>query len=88
MIAIPNIPKPKEAVNVEVIFRDSEGYVVGHKLDCPLIDIVRCKDCKYVMMLRSESSAKEFGQIYECRKGVFNCPKPNDFCSRGERRSE
>lgn len=54
----------------------------------PTIDLVRCKDCKYVLMLRSESSAKEFGQIYECRKGIFNCPKSNDFCSRAERKSE
>lgn len=39
MIAIPNIPKPKEAVNVEVIFRSSEGYIVGHIFDMPLIEI-------------------------------------------------
>lgn len=51
-------------------------------------ELIRCKDCKYVMMLRSEFSAKEFGQIYECRNGIFNCPKPNDFCSRAERREK
>lgn len=56
--------------------------------DCPLIDIVTCWECKHVVKLRSESSAEKFGQIYECRKGILNCPKSNDFCSYGERRSE
>ena len=51
MIAIPNMDKPKEAVNVEVIFRDSEGYVVGHKLDCPLIEIddIKFKACLEIL---------------------------------------
>ena len=51
-------------------------------------EIVRCKDCKHVFRYRSEESAKKFGQIYECRRGVLNLPKLNDFCSKAERRND
>jgi hypothetical protein len=48
--------------------------------------IIRCKDCKHLQKLRSEESAKKFGQIYECARNVFDCPKPEDFCSHAERK--
>ncbi len=38
-VYVPNIEKPKEAVDVEVIFRDSDGYIMGHELYCTLIEI-------------------------------------------------
>ena len=50
-------------------------------------EIIRCKDCKYACKWRDEESAKKFGQIYECARGVLNCPKPEDFCSKAERRT-
>ena len=50
--------------------------------------IIRCKDCKHLQKWRSEESANEFGQIYACARNVFNCPKPEDFCSFAERRAE
>ena len=56
----------------------------------PLIEpeIIRCKDCKYARKWRDEESAKKFGQIYECARGVLNCPKPEDFCSHAERKTD
>lgn len=51
-------------------------------------EIVRCMDCKHLQKWRSEESAKKFGQIYECARNVLNCPKPEDFCSRAERRED
>jgi hypothetical protein len=51
-------------------------------------EIIWCKDCEHVRKWRSEESAKKFGQIYECARGVLNCPKPEDFCSKAERREE
>lgn len=50
-------------------------------------EIVRCKDCRHLKKWRSEESAKKFGQIYECVKGVLRDPVPEDFCSRAERRT-
>ena len=49
-------------------------------------EIIRCKNCKHLQKWRSEESAKKFGQIYECVINVLTCPKPDDFCSCGERR--
>ena len=51
-----------------------------------VVPVVRCHDCKYVSKWRSEESAKKFGQIYECMRGILTCPDPNDFCSRGDRK--
>lgn len=50
--------------------------------------IIRCKDCRHLQKWRSEESAKKFGQIYECVRNVLNCPKPEDFCSHAERRTD
>lgn len=51
-------------------------------------EIIRCKDCKYLLKWRSEESARKFGQLYECAKGVLMVPVPEDFCSCSERRKE
>lgn len=51
-------------------------------------EIIMCKDCKHLQKCRSEESAKKFGQIYECARNVLDCPKPEDFCSWGERRND
>lgn len=50
-------------------------------------EIIRCKDCKHSRKWRSEESAKKFGQIYGCARNVFDCPKPEDFCSHAKRRT-
>lgn len=42
-------------------------------------EIIRCEDCKHVRKWGSEESAKKFGQVYECARGVFRCPEPGDF---------
>lgn len=39
-----------------------------------LVDVVRCKDCKY------------FSDFQHC--GVLGFCEPNEYCSRGERRRE
>lgn len=49
-------------------------------------EIIRCRDCEHFMKWRSEKSAKKFGQEYECECGRLNCPEPDDFCSKAERR--
>lgn len=53
-----------------------------------VVPVVRCKDCEYSMKWRSEESAKKFGQMYACMKGVFRWPDANDYCSYGKRREE
>ena len=50
-------------------------------------EIVRCMDCKHLQKWRSEESAKKFGQVYGCARGVLRCPEPGDFCSYAKRRA-
>jgi hypothetical protein len=49
-------------------------------------EIIWCEDCEHVRKWRDEESAKKFGQVYECVRGVFDCPNTYDFCSKAERR--
>ena len=51
-------------------------------------EIIRCKDCKHVERVRSEEAARKFGQIYICGQNVFLSPKPDDYCSMAERRTD
>jgi hypothetical protein len=64
----------------------AEAKMVIENLQSAQPEIIRCKDCKHLKKWRSEESAKKFGQIYECARNVFDCPKPEDFCSRAERK--
>lgn len=51
-------------------------------------EIIHCKECKFLQKWRSEESAKKFGQIYECLRDVLMSPLPDDFCSKGKRRTD
>ena len=51
-------------------------------------EIIHCKECKFLQKWRSEESAKKFGQIYECLRDVLISPLPDDFCSKGKRRTD
>lgn len=57
------------------------GYVDAFQIaNVPTVDaveVVRCLDCKYLM----------FSDCYgECGKGYMGVVRPDDFCSRGERK--
>ena len=52
----------------------------------PIIEIIRCWNCKHFIGLLDEKSAKKYGQEYECECGRLNKPEPDDFCSRAERK--
>lgn len=70
-------------------FNDGLSHAINYMYLVPSaqLEIIRCKDCKYLRKWRSEESAKKFGQIYECARNVLDCPKPEDFCSMAERRT-
>lgn len=48
--------------------------------DCPLVEVVRCKDCKFLEMGQNESDSWRY-----CRMTKGNVAD-SDFCSYGERR--
>ena len=49
-----------------------------------MTDILKCKDCKYLLEMRSPESAKKYGQIYECSLGVMSDLTPDDYCSKAK----
>lgn len=63
----------------EYIDREKQIAIVRKALNADLVEVVRCKDCKYLM----------FSDFYgECSKAHFGIVSPNDFCSRGERKEQ
>ena len=95
MIAIPNMDMPKSCWDCELLFSckampkkmtaDEIGiYTVMRLKDCPLIEIVQCKECKHskVYALQSDAPMKRW-----CHRGHF--PKEVTdyyFCGDGGRR--
>lgn len=91
MIAIPNIKKPESCYNhcLEGFIANEEigcplkDYAESHQYkdrihtDCPLIEIVKCKDC-------NRSATDDGGNTYCLWLGALR--KPTDFCSYGERK--
>ncbi len=86
MIAIPNMDKPKSCIECDSDF----GYAIGCKLwyefkdwrkqthpDCPIIDIVPCKECKWW------DNNDDANRCTHEDGGMW--AKPNAFCSYGER---
>lgn len=90
MIAIPNINKPKSCCECPIAksYLDclmEKKYVcpIGHTDDCPLIEIVQCKDCKH----RDPEDKKCDCGMFERQGCIF--PVADDyFCKYGERRKD
>ena len=84
MIAIPNMDKPKGCIDCPVNDMACELWtevanIKAHKhKDCPLIDIVPCKECKWLGV--------DDGMPF-CDWWLREI-EPNVFCSYGERREE
>ena len=90
MIAIPNMELPKRCElcpcsyysegALSDICQVTDKPIDGKPTDCPLIDIVRCGECKYW-------SEDKQGNMW-CEHAIGGLTKVDDFCSYGERRSE
>lgn len=97
MIAIPNMDKPKNAFECSTKINPEErmciytGKVFEETLsllldrpcdDCPIIDIVRCGECKWYNPWHANHTNIDGNY---CRN-IDRPMKPTDFCSYGERR--
>lgn len=84
-VYIPNMEKPKGCrwcpLNHDSICYVIQPYKTDEtngkqcRNDCPLIEIVTCKDCRY-------NDGTDFCEFYYM--SIF----PTDFCSYGERRAD
>lgn len=50
-----------------------------------VVEVVRCKDCKYLKPFASQYGAGQFCEC-PCSFGGQGIKKPNDYCSYGERK--
>lgn len=83
MIAIPNMDKPQnitrcsykinpeecKCIYTDKVFEETLALILDHPCpDCPLIEIVTCKECKYskIYALQSDAPMKRW-----CHKGHF-----------------
>ena len=98
MIAIPNMDKPKNAFNCSTKINPEErrciytGKVFEETLsllldrpcdDCPIIDIVQCKDCKY--FITPYENLIDADGLCDNMQVVMD---KTDYCSHGERRTD
>ena len=84
-VYIRDMEKPTQCYDCRLISSDGLYCRMTHNnvdwskvnSDCPLIEIVECKDCKHY-------------QREECRLDPFweKDTEPTDFCSKGERRAD
>lgn len=100
MIAIPNMEMPKSCAKCKLVTQFVMGelfcdvldkqvspYVISH--DCPLIEIVRCEECKWFELdVWGELDGIPLIVAHEMCKFWGNGCKtnPNGFCSYGERK--
>ena len=83
-IYIPNMERPESCWQCYNENCDHWGeYGYDNSGDCPLIDIVRCGECKYW-----EPAKNGWNGYCENKVDAFNTFYANDFCSFGERRAD
>ena len=89
----PDMPHCKDCIHYEPCYEYGNildpihGGVIcdSFKLASDVVEVVRCKDCKYCEHINDEF-AKDW---YQCkRRGNFAKKKPTDYCSYGERKCD
>ena len=86
MIAIPNMEKPQSC---DECVKSLDIECSGDIRDCPIIEIVRCKDCKWFELdVWGELNGIPLIVAHEmCKFWGGGCKtNPNGFCSYGEPR--
>ena len=89
MIAIPNAEMPKGCVDCPVndmvceLWTEVDNIKTHTHKDCPLIDIVRCKDCKY--FISPYENLIDADGLCDNMQVVMD---KTDYCSHGERRTD
>ena len=60
---------------------------IGAVPTADVVEVVRCKDCKYLKPYTSQYGTGQFCEC-PCSFGGQGIKKPDDYCSYGERRDE
>lgn len=60
---------------------------LGRASSADVVEVVRCKDCKYLKPFTSQYLTGQFCEC-PCSFGGQGIKKPDDYCSYGERRDD
>ena len=83
MIAIPNMSKPKNCRTCKFKSnKEGECWFVHYDSNCPLIEIIRCGECKYY----EESEYIRGDMVCKYHMGHTYYTEADRFCSHGERK--
>ena len=76
---------PFNAVDAYKTELQEAKITLGFSPTADIVEVVRCKDCKYCVVLRDVINRDQ----YFCTRAIGSMPlKETDFCSYGERRKE
>ena len=66
-------------IRPELVRYSTVQAIIDKQPAADVVEVVRCKDCKFLM----------FSDCYgECSKANMGVVSPDDFCCRGERRTD
>ena len=65
---------------------DAIEKIRGLPATADVVEVVRCKDCKYYTLKPQQTS--RVTSVRRCNRSAIVCTKPDDFCSFGERKEE
>lgn len=61
----------------------SAKWLVEDMQSADVVEVVRCKDCKYYTLKPQQTS--RVTSVRRCNRSAIVCTKPDDYCSFGER---
>ena len=68
---------------VEVLGEVIDWIEREHAPKGELVEVVRCKDCKFYTFKPQQTS--RVTSVQRCNRSAIICTKPDDYCSFGER---
>ena len=67
--------------------REWAEYLLEDVMSADVVEVVRCRECKYLKPFTSQYGAGQFCEC-PCSFGGQGIKKPDDYCSYGERRDD
>ena len=83
MFRVPDGEVVPRCVITGHIIDSSDEYLDKRADDCPLVEIITCKDCKHKVFLASDGKGNT---TYMCDKHCKNITNEDYYCADGERR--
>ena len=99
MLAIKNMEMPKSCLDCPISHVDEIDYYICGEIgknvylyaneihpDCPLVEIVTCKECKHYKEIPLNSSDEIIATCKKNKDRNYHFLRPNFYCADAERR--